>query len=348
MLFGGCAPVAKLLLEEIEPVSLAALLYFGSGIGLLAYILAGRLLGKKRRHVEASLHRDDLVWLGGVILFGGVLAPVTLMFSLEQTPATTAALLLNFEAVATALVAGVWFREAVGRRVAAALCLITLSCIILSWNGSGIFGFSGAALGIMICCLFWALDNNFSRNISSKDPVPTVMIKGLFAGVLSLLLALAIGEKLPDVPTSLVAMAFGFVSYGGVTSVLFLMALRGIGTSRTGSMLAVSPFFGVVTAFLIFSEPPTGAFYLALPIMALGAYLLINERHSHHHHHPAEGHEHRHRHDDGHHEHEHEEGTPPQSPAGDHSHLHIHEELFHHHSHTPDIHHRHQHEEPGS
>lgn len=342
-LFGGCAPFAKLLLEDIQPMILSSLLYLGSGAGLVLFMAVHRVSGGNRKNLEAAIKREDLPWLAGLTIFGGILAPVVLMYSLSYTPAATATLLLNFEAVATTVIAGLFFKEAVGKKILFALSLITLSCILLTFDpGSGL-GFSIAAFGIILSCVFWALDNNMSRNISSCDPIPVVAIKGLLAGTVTFFLAILVGDTIPALSLSAVAMVFGFFSYGGMTSVLFLIALRGIGTSRTGSLLAISPFFGVIIAFLLFMEPPDPAFYIALPVMAAGALLLIFEKHSHPHHHHAQRHEHRHRHDDLHHDHGHLETDPPVSSSGEHSHMHDHPEIHHDHPHTPDIHHRHRH-----
>ncbi|MBT8507546.1 multidrug DMT transporter [Methanomicrobiaceae archaeon CYW5] len=343
MLFGSCAPAAKYLLAGIGPVMLAGLLYLGSGAGLALYLGVCRLRRQDRNDMEAPLAKADLPWLAGVILFGGILAPVVLLISLEVTPAATAALLLNFEAVATTILAAAFFKEYVGRNVWTALALITASCAVLSYSPTALWGFSLGAVGILLACTFWSLDNNISRNIAAKDPIPIVAIKGLVAGAVIIASALLMGGGLPALPTVAGVMVVGFFSYGGITSVLFMMALRGIGTARTGSILAVSPFFGVAISFAIFEEPLASTFWIALPIMVVGAYLLITENHSHPHYHPPMEHEHRHCHDDGHHLHAHVGTEPPLSANGEHSHRHFHEEMTHEHPHQPDLHHRHGH-----
>ncbi|QYZ79482.1 DMT family transporter [Methanofollis formosanus] len=344
-LFGSGAPVAKLFLGDVPPVTLAALFYLGSGIALALYLTTCRALGRDRHGAEAPLGRADLPWLTGVVLFGGFLAPVTLMCSLASTPAATAALLLNFEAVATAAIAALLFAEAVGKRTWAALGLITVSCAILSWEGSGAAGFSVAALGVLLAATFWGMDNNLARNLSARDPLAIVTVKGLCAGTLSLLVATLLAEPLPSPTTCLAAMAVGCISYGGLTSILFILSLRSVGTARTGSIVAIAPFFGVAASFVLYAVPIDPGFYLALPVMALGAWFLVTERHAHPHRHPAGVHEHRHRHDDLHHEgHDHPPGTPPLDARGYHSHPHAHEEVVHDHPHVPDIHHRHRHE----
>lgn len=342
-LFGATAPVAKLFLDGIGPVMLAALFYLGSGTGLLLYILLSGMLGRRRQSIEAAITRKDLPVLIGIMLFGGVFAPVTLMFSLQYVDAATAVLLLTFEPVATTIFAALLFKEWVSRQVWVAMGLIAIACGVLTYDPSAILSFSLAAVGVLLCAIFWATDNNLSRTLSGKDPIVMVCFKGLGAGVISFSLALLIGEHLPSPQIVALSMFVGFFAYGGVTSVLFFYALRGIGAARAGSLLALSPFFGVAIAFLIFREPPTTLFLIAFPVMIAGTALLLAERHSHRHIHPALVHEHRHHHDDGHHDHEHDPEDPLVSRKGEHSHMHVHEKLTHIHPHMPDIHHQHEH-----
>nr|WP_292522476.1 DMT family transporter [Methanoculleus sp.] len=343
ILIGGSAPFTKLLIDGAGPLALAALVSLGSGSGALLFSLFGTASGTRRSNMEAPPGRNDIPWLIGVTLFGGVLAPVTLIFSLPGTAAATAALLLNFEAVATTLIAAAVVGEWVSRRVWVALGCITASCIILTYDPAAGLGLSLPALGILLTCLFWAVDNNLGQRLSAKDPLIVISVKGIGSGTVTFLAALAAGEALPAPVTAAAAMIVGFLCYGGLTSILFLLALRGIGAARAGSLLAVSPFFGVFFSLLLFAELPTSAFYVALPIMALGAWLLISEEHTHPHRHPKIVHEHRHRHDDLHHDHTHAAGDPPFSASGEHSHMHAHTEIFHEHPHQPDIHHRHSH-----
>ncbi|MFA7562043.1 MAG: EamA family transporter [Methanoculleus sp.] len=343
VLIGGSAPFTKLLLANVSPLVLAALVSLGSGLGALILSLVGTAPGTRRRQIEAPPGRKDIPWLIGVMLFGGILAPVTLVHSLPGTPAATAALLLNFEAVVTTLIAATVFREWVSRRVWVALGCITASCLLLTWSPVAGTGLSLSALGVLLTCLFWAVDNNLGQRLSAKDPFRVIFIKGAGAGTIVFFIALAAGEHLPAPTVAAAAMAIGFLCYGGLTSILFLLALRGIGTARAGSFLAISPFFGVFFSLLLFAELPSGIFYVALPVMAVGAWMMVSEEHSHPHRHPATVHEHRHRHDDLHHNHTHKAGDPPFSAAGEHSHVHAHAELTHEHPHQPDIHHRHSH-----
>ena len=329
LFFGASAPLSKLLLIDVPPVLMAALLYLGSGTGISLVKLYQRLTRIQR---EAGIRAPDVKWLAGAILTGGILAPIILMISLQNTRASTASLLLNFEGVGTTLIALFFFRESISRRALAAIFVITLASIFLSTNFTGGFGFSPGALGVILACLLWGLDNNFTRNISAKDPLTIVAWKGLVAGTFSLLLGLFLGERLPAPASILSILLLGFVSYG-LSTMLFIYAMRGLGAARTSALYGTAPLAGVLLSFIIFRDPITLLFVLAAALMAAGALLLANEEHAHFHIHMPVLHEHRHRHDEFH---EHDTTNIA------HSHEHAHPHTEHEHGHMPDIHHRHE------
>jgi len=335
-LFGASAPISKLLLADISPVFLAALLYLGSGLGLLG-IKSLTVMGHQENQ-EARLAGSDWLWLAGAIVCGGVIAPILLMVSLTKTPAATASLLLNFEGVSTTLLAAIIFKESISRHAWWAIGLITLASILLSTDFTKQWGFSLSALGVLAACLMWGVDNNLTRNISAKDPLASVAVKGLGAGMVSLLIALALGNPFPRLGSILLALLLGFLSYG-LSIFLFVHAMRGLGAGRTSALFGTAPLAGILLSIIIFRENPGIFFLFALVIMASGAYILIKEDHSHEHLHDEFVHDHRHAHLDGHHVHEHAAGSANQS----HSHIHIHDSLKHTHDHAPDLHHRHSH-----
>lgn len=338
LLFGASAPLGKLLLGQVEPVLLAAFLYLGSGLGVLLFKLV-LVAWSPQGQQEARLVRSDYCWLFGAVLAGGVLAPILLLFSLRETPASTASLLLNFESVATALIAAVVFQEAMSRRAVAVILAVTVGSILLSWDGSGQWGLSLGALGVVGACALWGIDNNLTRNISAKDPLTIVLIKGLGAGTVSLVIALLLGNPFPPLSTIAVALLLGSLSYG-LSIVLFIRAMRGLGAARTSAVFGTAPLAGVVLAFILFQDAFTPLFAVALLLMSAAMILLLTEKHTHLHRHEAITHDHRHRHDDGHHTHQHPGMTNPRLT---HSHRHTHEPLEHEHPHLPDIHHRHIH-----
>ena len=335
-LFGVSAPLAKLLLGEIEPIPLAAFLYLGSGFGLIIIKIFQRI-DKNKENKEAQINKKDYLWLAGAVIAGGIAAPIILLFSLKNTPASTASLLLNFEGVATTLIAVAAFREAISHRAWWAVGLITLASIILSLNISAGWGFSLGALGIVIACILWGIDNNFTRNISAKDPISIVAIKGFVAGSFSLILAFSLGNSFPSLGIILLAMLLGCFCYG-FSIVLFIRAMRSLGAARTSAVFGSAPLAGMILSFIVFKELPGWMFFVAIPLMIIGTLFLTGEEHVHQHLHRAIIHEHAHTHQDGHHTHDHN-GMKIQS----HSHMHNHLEVEHSHHHMPDTHHRHEH-----
>ncbi|MDR3601321.1 MAG: EamA family transporter [Desulfosporosinus sp.] len=337
-LFGASAPLSKLLLGEIPPTLMASFLYLGSGIGL--YLQSYFRSTDKHFSDEARLTRNDWSWIMGAVGVGGIAAPIVLMFALKNTPASTASLLLNFEGVATTVIAVVAFKEAVGKRIWMAVLLITTASILLSWNSSGQWGFSLGAIGVLSACVLWGIDNNFTRNVSAKDPLSIVTIKGLSAGAFSLILSVILGFPLPPFKFVLLAMVLGYFSYG-LSIVLFIRAMRELGAARTSALFGTAPFVGVALSLLLFRENQGTLFFFSLPIMIIGAIFLLKENHEHLHKHEITEHEHRHNHNDSHHTHGHSDNEIPKS--GYHSHVHEHEFIIHKHQHTPDIYHRHAH-----
>ena len=333
-LFGASTPFAKLLLVEVSPIVLAGLLYLGSGIGLALLRLAP---GRGERLREARLARGDWGWLAGAILSGGVVAPVLLLWGLSGGGAAETSLLLNFEGVLTALVAGLLFREAVGARVWLAALVMLAGGLVLAYDPTATLAFSPQSLAVVGACLAWALDNNLTRKIAGADPAVIAMTKGLAAGGFNLALGLALGGKFPVLGATAGAVALGFVAYG-VSLVLFIYALRHLGAARTGAHFSTAPFIGAAIAVPLLGEPLTLGLIAATVLMAIATWLVLTESHGHAHVHQRLVHTHRHVHDE-HHQHAHhgEEGPEP------HAHEHVHEPMRHTHSHVPDLHHRHEH-----
>lgn len=336
ILFGASTPLAKLVLGNgVSPWLLASLLYLGSGTGLALVHQVRKVTG--RGEGEAPLVHADLPWLALVILCGGVIAPVLLMAGLATTPASTASLLLNLEGLATLAIAWLVFRENVDRRLLVGAAAILGGAVLLSWRGGPVGGGLGM-LAIAGACLAWGIDNNLTRKLSRADPVQIAMLKGLAAGIVNLVLALTLGASLPALLVVGSAALVGFVGYG-VSLVMFVLALRHLGTARSGAYFSTAPFIGALLAVAIFGEPITAPLMIAGVLMATGLWLHLTESHGHEHAHQALEHEHRHVHD-SHHQHEHSPGTTPGQP---HSHRHRHAPKVHRHAHYPDLHHRHSH-----
>jgi len=333
-LFGASTPFAKLLVGELSPVLLAGLLYLGSGMGLALI----RLL-RDRGWKPPGLALSEWPWLLGAILFGGVLGPVALLFGLTYTSGTTASLLLNLEAVLTAVLAWAIFKENADRRIVLGMATIVTGGAVLSWptGATGSSNWIGPIL-ISAACLCWAIDNNLTRKVSASDALFIAGSKGLIAGTVNSLLAWSMGLTLPDTVTAVSTMAVGLLGYG-ISLVLFVLALRGLGTARTGAYFSTAPFIGAAVSVALLGESTNAVFWLAAALMALGVWLHLTERHEHQHRHEPLAHTHSHVHDE-HHQHVHEFEWDGREP---HEHWHKHAAMTHKHPHFPDIHHRHLH-----
>jgi drug/metabolite transporter (DMT)-like permease len=346
-LFGASAPLSKRLLPEVSPLVLAGLLYLGAGLSLLLYRGARRLwqgdgggAGAGAGSAEASVSGRDLLPLAVIAVVGGILSPLAMLTGLQRVSGISGSLLLNLEAPFTMLIAGLVFREHLGRRLGLAAALIVGGAVLLGRPWAGAVG--GDALGALLiaaACIGWGLDNNLSQRLSLKDPQQVVLIKTLGAGTASLLLAGALGHARPAPATLLPALLLGAASYGA-SLVFDMYALRLLGAAREAAFFATAPFIGALLALPVLGEAPGLAELGAGALMVGGVSLLLRERHGHVHTHDPLEHEHLHVHDD-HHQHSHE--GLPHPITEPHAHRHKHAPITHDHPHVPDLHHRHKH-----
>lgn len=337
-LFGMSTPAAKALLGAIDPSVLAGLLYLGAGLGVAVLRRAARAGFTDNSAAEAPLGRKDVPWLAGAIVAGGIAGPLLLMIGLARTDASSASLLLTLEGVATALLAWFVFHENFDRRIALGMALLVAGAGVLAWTGTPALSDYLGPLAIAGACLAWGIDNNLTRKVSLADPLQIVELKGLIAGPVNLAIGLWSGASLPPATAISAAGLVGFVGYG-VSLALFVVALRHLGTARTGAYFSTSPFLGAVAAIIFLREPVTLQLVLAGALMATGVWLHLTETHEHEHDHEAMEHSHPHVHD-AHHQHAH----GPDDPSGEpHTHRHRHEAMRHRHPHVPDMHHTHRH-----
>ena len=331
MVFGAATPFSKRLGTGVNPQVFAGLLYLGSGLVLGATLLI-RLTGER----EASLRKSDRIPLTLAVVFGGMLGPLLLLIGLRTTPAATASLLLNLEAVFTAL--GAWFiiKEHADARIVVGMIVIVAAAAMLSFEPGQGFTLTKGAVAIAAACLCWGIDNVATRPLSLRDPRQIACVKGIVAGSANVGLGLAIGGHLPHLGRALAAMLVGFLGYG-LSLVLYIRALRSLGAARTGAYYAAAPFVGSAIA-LVWLRESVGRFYVpALGLMAIGLAIHLTERHEHDHLHSPLAHAHRHYHEDAHHRHD---VATASSDAAEH----LHEPVAHRHGHTPDDHHLHEHE----
>ena len=333
-LYGISSPMSKLLLVEIPPTLMAALLYLGAGLGMMMVNII-KVLSKKEQ-IEAKMTKKELPYIIGMVVLD-IMAPVFLMLGLTMTTSANASLLNNFEIVATSLIALFIFKEAIGKRMWIAIALITLSSIILSVEDFSSLTFSIGSFFVIVACISWGFENNCTRMLSMKDPLQIVVIKGFGSGIGSLIISLALKEYSSNILYIFLALILGFVAYG-LSIFFYIFAQRELGAARTSAYYAAAPFMGVLISWLVLQERITGSFLIAIIIMLIGAYFAVSENHKHSHIHVKEVHEHKHNHDDNHHNHTHETEV-----LGEHCHEHTHEKMEHKHAHMPDLHHRHTH-----
>lgn len=339
LLFGASTPLAKLLVGEMPSLLLAGLLYLGSGLGLGLLMLLRRLRPSAAGgRPSVSIPRADIPWLAGAIVTGGMLGPALLMAGLVHTGAAAASLLLNLEAVLTAVIAWWVFKENADRRIVAGMLAIVAGGVLLAWEPGAAGYLSTGALLIAAACACWAVDNNLTRKVSANDALLIAGLKGLVAGSVNTGLALAGGADWPAIGTVAAALGVGFIGYG-LSLALFVVGLRTLGTARTGAYFSLAPLFGVVLSLALWPALPGAVFWLALALMAAGTVLHLLEHHEHEHSHELQSHAHPHVHD-AHHRHAHDFAWDGREP---HSHPHVHAALRHAHPHVPDIHHRHGH-----
>jgi len=331
----GMSPVAcKAIVGDMQPALLAGLLYLGSGLGL-----AGVVLWQETPISETfrSLSIRQLLNLAGAIISGGVAAPLFLAYGIRFGTATEVSLLLNFEAVATTLLAWLVFKEHIGSRVWVGKLLIIAASVLVVLSHDHGSGLSIPGLSVLAACLLWGVDNNLTRELESMPATLLAGVKGLCAGGFNVLLALTVFNGSATVAQISETLVIGALSYG-VSLVLFIQALRKIGSARTSTWFASGPFIGAVFSVILLGEHPPSEYWLAALIMISGMFFLYGEMHMHHHTHDALEHSHKHDHDEHHvHVHVHVDVNEP------HEHPHLHEPITHYHVHWPDIHHRHSH-----
>ena len=330
LLYAINIPLSKLLLRQVEPAMMAALLYLGAGIGLLLYGLLSR-----ENKPAVPLTRAELPYTIGMVLLD-IAAPILLMAGLRLTSSANASLLNNFEIVATSLIAFLIFRETLSRHLTVAIMLVTAASIILGFEGAGSFRFNTGSLLVLAAACCWGLENNCTRMLSGKSSVQITTVKGICSGLGSLVIALCGGEKLPPAAALMAVLALGFVAYG-LSINFYIKAQRDLGAAKTSAYYAISPFLGVILSLFLPGERLGPRFWIGLAIMIAATVLLVRDsvslQHTHEHSHL---HTHEHSHGDLSHSHEH---------GHIHSHTHIHgqDESRHSHDHGTEIPHIHDH-----
>jgi drug/metabolite transporter (DMT)-like permease len=329
-LFGVSTPLVQAFGVGLGPFTTAALLYAGAAvIGILV---------RQPARKEAALDRNDLPRLGLIAAFGAVLGPVALAWGLQHTSGTSASLMLTLEALFTAVLARVLYRETMDRRIWTAMLLLVAGGVVLIADRGRTGGTQFLGLiAVLVATAAWGVDNTLSRALAERDPGQVVLAKSSLGAAATALLALTFSEGLPSGLQALILLAIGAAGYG-LSLRFYLLAQRAFGAARTGSVFAFAPFLGALVAWTMGDRALSLWMAFGALLMLGGVLLHLAESHDHAHTHEAISHEHAHTHDDGHHTHAHHP-----MPVGPHNHPHEHAPLTHTHAHTPDLHHQHDH-----
>lgn len=263
-------PLSKILLQHVSPTMMAAFLYLGAGIGLFIY---GKIT-KEREHSE-SLTKAELPYTIGMILLD-IAAPILLMLGLGSTNSANASLLNNFEIVATSCISFLIFKEMLSKKLTLAIVLVTIASITLSFEGKGSFEFNTGSLLVLAASCCWGLENNCTRMLSSKSSVQITTIKGLFSGLGSLIVALIVGENIPEIIWMMAVLLLGFVAYG-LSINFYIKAQKHLGAAKTSAYYSIAPFLGVFFGIVLLNETPCIQFYIGLVIMIIAIVLMIKD-----------------------------------------------------------------------
>lgn len=262
-------PFSKVLLKNISPTFMASFLYLGAGIGVgFMY-----LFQYKKEDSSMRLSRKDLPYTILMVVLD-VIAPIFLMIGISIGSSANASLLGNFEIVATSIIALVIFKEDVSKNLWIAIVFITLSSIILSFEGQESFRFSYGSLFVILATMSWGLENNCTRKISNKSSYQIVTIKGLCSGIASLIISIIIGEKFPEIRYTFYALLLGYVAYG-LSIFLYVRSQRDLGAAKTSAYYAIAPFIGTFLCFLVNGEALSVSYFVGLILMIVGTVFVV-------------------------------------------------------------------------
>ena len=249
-LYAISTPVSKVMLQLVPPTMVAAFLYLGAGIGVGTMMLVRDK--RSKASAEERLHRCDVPYAAAMVVLD-IIAPILMMYGLRTCSAANTSLLNNFEIVATALIALLFFSEAVGRRLWMAIALVTIASILLSLDDGSIgeaLTFSRGSLLVLGATVCWGLENNCTRQIADRDPMQIVTIKGFGSGLGALAIAFAISEHLPQWQHIAIILLLGYVAYG-LSIYFYTYAQRTIGAAKTSTYYALAPFIGALLSIVI-------------------------------------------------------------------------------------------------
>jgi len=252
LLFGLSATVVRILEADIDPVYLAALfnLVAGTAVLVVYFVL-------HRKKPFPSLERHDLALLFGIVVFGGILAPLLFNVGLFLSSPSTTSLLMNTEAMFTILLAFIVLKERLHAIEYAAMSVILFCAVVVSTN-LDLSSISLAQLGsllVILSAICWGIDNTVSRlAIDRMDILFIFVFKTLVGGSILLGFTVLAGIAL-GIPISILPfMVLSAIITLGISLLLFLYGLKLIGAMRTAVIFATSALFGTFVAVVVLND----------------------------------------------------------------------------------------------
>lgn len=266
-------PISKLFMDHAGATIMAAFLYLGAGIGLLIYGSIEKITKPEKK--QERLTRKELPYTVAMIVLD-IIAPILLMFGIARTNSANVSLLNNFEIVATSLIALVIFKEVISHKLWLAIFMVTIASVILSFEGMGAFTLNEGSLLVLGACICWGFENNCTKMISNKSSTEIVVIKGCFSGMGSFIIALLLGESVPEINWIFAILFLGFVAYG-LSIKLYIMAQQHLGAAKTSAYYSIAPFLGVAFSMALLGERPAMQFYIAMIIMIASTAVMVKD-----------------------------------------------------------------------
>lgn len=264
-----CIPCIKLLDGYIPPVMTGAFLYLGAGLGLSITSIF------KHSDARLLLTKKEFPFMVATVVLD-ISAVTFLVSGISRTESANAALLGNFELVATSVFAYFIFKECISKKLLTAIILITFASIILTFEGKSGLIFNSGSVFVLLSCLCWGMENNCTKIMSIKDTRQITFIKGCFTGLGSLVISMLIGEVFPEAKYILLTLILGFISYG-ISVCMYIYAQRLSNAPKTGAFYSSAPFIAVLLCLILLGERPDIRFYISLPIMIAGTYFAIKD-----------------------------------------------------------------------
>ncbi|MBR2068602.1 MAG: DMT family transporter [Candidatus Gastranaerophilales bacterium] len=272
--YGISIPFSKIMLiKGVNPMVLGGLTYLGAGFGLLLFSLMKSF--KKERIFQNPLGKKEFPY-AVLMVFFDIFAILFLMYGLSKTNSANASLLSNFEIVSTSIIAFIFFKEKISKKLWFAIILIIIASIILTYEGSTCLDFTFGSVFVLCAYLFWGMENNCTKMISSKNIFETTIIKGVCSGIGSLIIAYFAKCEIPAFNLIFAILIMGLFSYG-ISVLMYIYSQNKLGAAKTASYFSYAPYIGIFASIIILKELPSFHFLIAFIIMLFAGCLIYKD-----------------------------------------------------------------------